>query len=125
MLNGLFAGAVFVGSLAVFAAGMAVADTYEQNFDFRIAGIKAGEVRITGETGDGGYVADAKVVSTGLIGKLADFYYVGTSRGKISGGGVPVPTLFEVTSRSPRAERETRIEFSGGTPVTVVVDPQK
>ncbi len=123
MLNARISGTVL--AVALMGGGPALAEKYEQNFDFRIAGIKAGEVSIKGETVANGYVADARVTSTGLIGRIADFYYVGTSRGAITGGGRPVPKLFEVTSRSPRAERETRIEFEGGTPVSVSVEPPR
>lgn len=116
---------------AVMAAGPALgaspalAEAFDAAFDFRIAGIKAGEIAMAGDATGDTYLARAEVRTTGLLGVFADFFYDGTSEGWVTASGRMVPETFTASSRSPRDDRETRIDWEEGTPVYVSVEPPR
>lgn len=101
------------------------AQTYDATFDFFLSGIRAGELEFTGQSSGGRYTATSTVRSAGLVGAFADFFFNGTSTGSLTGGGKVVPERFVARSKSPRAERDTRIDWQGGTPVSVSVEPPR
>lgn len=107
------------------AAPAAAAETYEAAFDFRIAGIRAGEISMGGVESGRTYEARAKVNTAGLVGIFADFRFDGTAAGGVAGDGRIVPQVFRASSVSPRAARETRIDWENGTPVFVSVKPER
>ena len=107
------------------AAPAAATETYEAAFDFRIAGIRAGEISMGGVESGRTYEARAKVNTAGLVGIFADFRFDGTAAGGVAGDGRIVPQVFRASSVSPRAARETRIDWENGTPVFVSVKPER
>ncbi len=106
-------------------ARMADAESYQAIFDFRISGIRAGEIAMSGEDGGGSYRARAEVRTAGLVSILADFFYDGNSAGRVASNGRVIPERFLANSKSPRDTRETRIDWKQGTPVSVSVEPPR
>jgi Protein of unknown function (DUF3108) len=117
------------GPLAIFLvlgiAGPAAASEYGATFDFRISGLKAGEITMSGADAAGRYQANTTVDAAGLVGVFADFFYRGAAEGSLLRDGTVVPAAFTAQSRSMRAERATRIDWVGGTPVRVSVEPPR
>jgi len=97
----------------------------EATFDFYISGIRAGEMTLDIETGDGGYKAASRIEAAGLVGMLVSFYYDGKATGRLNGDGKVVPQRFIANSKSPRAERHTEIDWENGTPTRVSVEPPR
>jgi hypothetical protein len=112
-------------SLISLLAFPATAQSYEARFDFRVSGIRAGEVTISGEQTGERYAASAKVNTAGIVGAFANFYFDGASSGRLAANGLVVPAEFNSRSKSTRAERVTRIDWQGGTPVSVSVEPPR
>jgi hypothetical protein len=112
-------------SLVSVALAPAQAESYEARFDFRVSGIRAGEVVIGGEQSGGRYAAIARVNTAGLVGVFADFYFDGAASGRLAANGLVVPAEFNSRSKSTRAERVTHIDWEGGTPVSVSVEPPR
>ncbi|MEM8570844.1 MAG: DUF3108 domain-containing protein [Pseudomonadota bacterium] len=118
--------ALFCLIFSLFGLGAAVfAQPYESEFEFRIAGIKAGEMRLVGMDNGDAYKAEAFGRSAGLVGVFAQFSFDGAAEGKIAADGRVVPVVFEASSTSPRDDRETRIDWEAGTPVYVSVNPPR
>lgn len=115
--------ALALGVLAL--AGPAPAKDLKATFDLFLSGIKAGEMRITSEVSGSAYRAETDMETAGVLGAFANFFYEGTASGTLGTDSVVEPTSFAALSRSPRAERETRIEFENGTPVFVSVEPPR
>lgn len=101
------------------------AQSYDVTFDFFLSGIRAGELEFTGQNSGGRYTASSTIRSAGLIGAFADFFFDGTATGSVTRSGKVVPERFVARSKSPRAERDTRIDWQGGTPVSVSVEPPR
>lgn len=101
------------------------AQSYDATFDFFLSGIRAGELEFTGQNSGGRYTASSTIRSAGMVGIFADFFFDGSATGAVTGSGKVVPERFVSRSRSPRAERDTRIDWQGGTPVTVSVEPPR
>jgi hypothetical protein len=95
------------------------------SFDFSIAGFKVGQVVMDSRNEGDRYAAAARVDTAGVVSVLADFYFDGQAQGTVRRDGRVVPDLFTAKSRSPRAERVTRVEWRGGTPVSVSVVPPR
>lgn len=106
-------------------AAPAGAQSYNATFDFFLSGIRAGELEFTGEKAGGRYTASSTIRSAGLVGVFADFFFDGTATGSVTGSGKVVPERFVARSKSPRAERDTRIDWQAGTPVSVSVEPPR
>jgi hypothetical protein len=111
--------------MLLLPGGAALADSYRAEFDFRVTGIKAGELVMGAEASGDSYSAAARIDTAGLVGAFTDFFFDGTSAGTFSGNGSVIPSRYSSTSKSPRALRETRIDFRGGTPVAVSVEPPR
>ncbi len=112
--------------LAVAAGLLPVSGVAEEaTFDFYISGIRAGEMTLDIETGDGGYRAASRIDAAGVVGLLVSFYYDGKATGRLNGDGKIVPQRFIANSRSPRAERHTEIDWEKGTPTRVSVEPPR
>jgi hypothetical protein len=92
-------------------------------FDFSVAGIRVGSLTMQSEQSGASYAAKSRIDTAGIAG-LLDFFYDGSATGTLARGKV-VPARFQATSRSPRALRETRIDWKGGTPVAVSVEPPR
>ena len=95
------------------------------SFDFTIAGFKVGQVVMDSRNEGDRYAAAARVDTAGVASVLADFYFDGQAQGTVRRDGRVVPDLFTAKSRSPRADRVTRVEWQGGTPVSVSVVPPR
>jgi hypothetical protein len=111
--------------LALACAGAGQAEPVEAAFDFRIMGLKAGEIVLAGEEAGARYSARADVETAGLVGAFADFFYDGAAEGQVTPEGRFVPETFVASSRSPRGDRESRIDWDAGTPVFVSVEPPR
>jgi Protein of unknown function (DUF3108) len=111
--------------LAAAASGPGRAQPFAAAFDFRLVGIKAGEIVMAGVDGGDTYSAEADVRTAGVVGAFADFFYDGSSEGRVASDGRLIPETFTARSRSPRDDRETRIEWDAGTPVFVSVEPPR
>lgn len=96
-----------------------------ETFDFTIAGIKVGTLVMDGSESGGGYQATSRIDSAGVLGIFADFFFHGQAQGTVTAGGEVVPSRFTADSKSPRALRHTVVEWKGGTPVKVSVDPPR
>ncbi len=101
------------------------AQSYDATFDFFLAGIRAGELKFTGQESGGRYTAASSIRSAGMVGIFADFFFDGSATGSVTASGRVVPDSFVSRSKSPRAERDTRIEWQGGAPVSVSVEPPR
>ncbi len=116
-------------SARLLAAGLALAGpalpAAAESFDFTIAGIKVGTFTMQNEEADGHYSATSRIDSAGILGIFADFFFHGQSSGSIRADGTVVPARFTAESKSPRALRETLIEWKDGTPVKVSVEPPR
>ncbi len=104
---------------------LVAAEPYEAVFDFKIAGIRAGEIAMSGRDEGRSYEANAEVRTAGVVSIFADFFYDGTAKGGVAANGRVVPDSFVASSKSPRDRRETRIEWEQGTPVFVSVEPPR
>lgn len=112
-------------ALAVMLALAAPSSAAETaSFDFSISGIRVGTVQLDFEEQGKSYSAVSRIDTAGIVGVFADFFFDGRASGRISGEKV-VPGEYDATSKSPRATRQTRIEWSGGTPVEVSVEPPR
>ena len=94
-------------------------------FDFSISGIRIGSLTMEGSEAGGRYDARSRIDTAGVVGFFADFFFDGRASGSIAGGGTVVPSRYDATSRSPRADRTTRIDWKNGTPVAVSVEPPR
>jgi hypothetical protein len=115
--------------LAAAAIGLALAATLpaaaeQATFDFSVAGIRVGSLTMESDQSGDRYTAMSRIDTAGIAG-LIDFFYDGTASGTVSDAGNVVPSRFRATSKSPRALRETAIDWQGGTPVTVSVEPPR
>lgn len=97
----------------------------DATYDLYISGIKAGRLTMSSELTGDRYTAATDMTSAGVLGVFADFYFRGTSSGRLDGNGGVVPQQFVARSKSNRAERETRIDWRDGTPVEVSVQPPR
>jgi hypothetical protein len=112
-------------ALGLLAALALPAAAQPASFDFTIAGFKVGQVVMDSRNEGDRYAAAARVDTAGVVSVLADFYFDGQAQGTVGRDGRVVPHLFTAKSRSPRAERTTRVEWQGGTPVSVSVVPPR
>jgi hypothetical protein len=110
--------------LAASGAGAAAA-AEEAVFDFSISGIPVGTMTIDLRENGGSYTAASRIETSGLVSVVANFWFDGRSAGSVHGDGRVVPVSFASKSKSPRAIRDTRIEWEDGTPVRVSVEPPR
>ena len=109
--------------LAVAAALPARAD--QAAFDFSLRGLRIGTMTMEADRQGGRYTARSRIETAGIVGVFADFFFDGTAKGSVAGGGAVVPGRYDATSKSPRALRKTAIDWKGGLPVKVSVDPPR
>jgi hypothetical protein len=107
----------------VLAAGPAAAERAE--FDFYIAGIRVGELSFQSTRSGTEYAAASRVDAAGLIGAFVTFFFEGESTGSVSGTGAVVPETYRSDSKSPRGPKRTEIDWEGGVPVKVSVEPPR
>jgi len=113
--------------LAVLGLALAVAHparAEEAIFDFSIAGFRVGSMTMGADQSGGRYTARSRIDTAGIVGVFADFFFDGTATGSVAGGTV-VPGRYDATSKSPRALRKTEIDWKGGLPVSVSVNPPR
>ncbi len=96
----------------------------EAAFDFSVAGFRVGKLVMEGDQKGDRYDARSRVDAAGLVGMFLSFYFDGRSTGAVEGTQV-VPARYDATSKSLRALRKTAIEWKGGTPVKVSVEPPR
>jgi hypothetical protein len=118
------------GLCVLLAAGLTAANpgwgqAYNAEFDFRIAGIRAGVMGLTATQDGGSYRAEATVRPVGVVNVFSDFSFDGRAEGNVAADGTLVPDQFRSHSISPRDERETRIDWESGTPIFVSVVPPR
>jgi hypothetical protein len=118
-----FRAALPLALLLATAAPAASADEHA-SFDFSIAGIRVGTLVLEFDQSGKSYTAASRIDTAGVVGLFTDFFFDGQARGRLSDGKV-VPERYDATSKSPRALRETRIDWAGGTPVKVSVEPPR
>lgn len=94
-------------------------------FDFSIAGIRVGSLTMEGAEAGGRYDARSRIDTAGIVGFFTDFFFDGSSTGTLAKVGQVVPARYAATSRSPRADRTTQIDWKNGTPVRVSVEPPR
>ncbi len=116
---------ILLAASALMAAAPLRAQSYDATFDFFLSGIRAGELQFTGKNTGGRYTASSTIRSAGVVGIFADFFFDGSATGSVTANGRVVPDSFVSRSKSPRAERDTRIDWQGGTPVSVSVEPPR
>lgn len=120
-----------LAALALFSvaliggSGSLAAQSRTVNFDFYVSGIRAGELTLESERSGGSYTASSRIDTAGIVGIFADFFFDGEAQGRIAADGRLVPERFEGDSRSPRADRKTKIDWKDGTPVSVSVEPPR
>lgn len=117
--------AAICAAMLSLPGGAVLADSYRAEFDFRVTGLRAGQLVMGAERTGDRYSAAARIDTAGLVGVFTDFFFDGTSAGTLSGSGTVIPSSYSSTSKSPRAVRETHIDFKGGTPVSVSVEPPR
>lgn len=116
---------MLLAASALMVAAPLRAQSYDATFDFFLSGIRAGELQFTGQNSGGRYTASSTIRSAGMVGIFADFFFDGSATGSVTASGRVVPDSFVSRSKSPRAERDTRIDWQGGTPVSVSVEPPR
>jgi hypothetical protein len=113
----------------LFGAALAVpaisAAAEEANFDFSVSGIKVGTLQMVANQTGSDYSAQSKINTSGLVNMFADFFFDGEATGSLRKDGTVVPIRFAAVSKSPRALRETEIDWKDGTPVVVSVEPPR
>ncbi len=112
-------------ALACGLAAAPAARAEEAAFDFSIAGIRVGSLTMEGSQAAGRYDARSRIDAAGIVGFFTDFFFDGSSTGTLAQGGRVVPSRYDAVSRSPRADRTTRIDWKNGTPAKVSVDPPR
>ena len=81
---------------------------------------------LASEQSGGRYAATSRIDTAGLVGIFADFFFDGKATGRLDGDGTVVPgAASRRTSKSPRADAHDRIDWEGGTPVSVSVEPPR
>lgn len=111
----------------ILVAGLAAAlpaAAEEARFDFSVSGIKIGTLEMGSDASGDRYTASSKIETSGLVSVFANFFFDGTASGSLKGSRV-VPSSYDATSKSPRALRRTEIDWKGGTPVRVSVEPPR
>ena len=94
-------------------------------FDFYVSGINVGKMSLdTSQTGTS-YSSRSRIEAAGVLGMLLTFYYDGQASGQIKADGSVVPSRFEAHSKTPRSDRRSSIDWKGGAPVKVSVDPPR
>jgi hypothetical protein len=96
----------------------------QARFDLSVAGIRIGSLSMDSDRSGDGYTASSRIETAGIVG-LIDFFFDGTATGTVTRGGTIVPSSYAARSKSPRALRETRIDWEKGTPVFVSVEPPR
>ncbi len=119
LLRSALAGALVAAAIAAPAAAETAV------FDFYVAGIKAGEVRLDLDESKGAYQAKSRIEAAGLVGALVTISYNGSASGSLTRAGMPVPSLFQAHSVTPRTDRRSRIEWKNGVPSSVTVEPAR
>jgi hypothetical protein len=111
-------------ALALLLAAALPARAEEAHFDFSIAGIKVGTMTMDSAQSGASYTATSRIDTAGIAG-LLNFFFDGTSSGTVTDGGKVVPAKYRAKSKSPRALRDTEIDWKGGTPTRVSVEPPR
>jgi Protein of unknown function (DUF3108) len=113
-------------ALAVALSAAAVpARAYQASYDFTIAGITVGAMVLGGEQTGDSYTATGRIDTAGIVSMFADFYFDGRANGTVRSDGTVVPEHYKGTSQSPRALRHTVIDWKGGVPSKVSIDPPR
>ena len=115
-------GLLCCGIVAILCATQARAGAV--SYDFYLAGIRLGSLEIGSERTNRRYSAVGRFETAGLLGFL-DFFFDGQATGTITPDGTVVPSHFVAASKSPRAFRQTRIDWQDGMPIRVSVDPPR
>ena len=111
--------------LAALAAVAALpADAAPVRYGLTLAGLPLGVLTLDGDRSDDHYEAAVRFESAGLAG-LLDYGLEGTAEGLAGRGRDLLPLRFAGASHSPRAVRQTRIEWIDGAPAFVAVDPPR
>lgn len=110
--------------LALVSGGTAMAEE-AATYDLYIAGIWAGEVRVSSSRDGDRYAAASQITPKGMVSAVARFAFEGEATGRIDADGRLEPIRFLAESRSPRSDRTTLIEFEDGVPVRVSVEPPR
>lgn len=108
---------------AILAAGPAAAE--RAVFDFHIAGIRVGELRFDSTRSGADYAASSRIDTAGVLGAFVSFFFEGKATGSVNGTGSVVPATYRADSKSPRGPKHTRIDWSGGVPVKVSIEPPR
>jgi hypothetical protein len=93
-------------------------------FDLSISGIRVGSMTLVSDQDGASYTAKSRIETAGVVGLFTDFFFDGSASGRVSDGRV-VPGRFAAVSKSTRALRRTEIDWKGGTPVRVSVEPPR
>lgn len=111
-------------AVAVAAATPSPAGAVSLRYALSLAGVPLGALTIDAEETNGSYRANVAFQTTGLAG-LLDYGLDGTATGRQNADHSLVPALFTGRSRSPRALRHTRIEWTDGALAFVAVEPPR
>lgn len=112
-------------ALAVLLAGAGAARAEPASFDFTVAGLRIGTVATTSSQSGASFSATANIDAAGLVGVFTSFFFHGKANGTVKADGTVVPARFEAQSKSPRAVRETTIDWKNGKPVKVSIVPPR
>ena len=113
---------------AVLAAALVTAlpaRAEEATFDGTVSGIRVGTLVMQADENGGRYQARSRIDTAGLVGAFLSYFFDGRATGSVDAGGKVVPSRFDAKSKSPRALRSSTIEWKGGTPVKVSVEPPR
>lgn len=113
-----------VFALAVVAAAPAV-PANPATYDFHIRGLRVGALTLGAEQNGSSYTATGRIDPTGFVALFADYFFAGTATGQVDANGHVVPRRYAAVSKSPRRLRNTEIEWQGGRPVHVSVEPPR
>ena len=105
------------------AAGPAAAE--RADFDFYIAGIRVGAMSFASARSGAQYSAASRIEAAGVLGAFVNFYFDGASTGSVSGKGAVVPATYRADTKSPKGPKRTEIDWKGGAPVRVSVEPPR
>lgn len=112
-------------ALALALAVALPARAEQATFDGSVSGIPVGTLIMEADATGGRYDARSRIDTAGVVGLFLEYFFDGRSTGTVDGGGTVVPSRFDATSKSPRALRSSAIEWKGGVPVKVSVEPPR
>jgi hypothetical protein len=110
---------------AALVAGGLPARADDAVFDFSIAGFRVGAMTLKSDQSGSSYAAASRIDTAGVVGIFTDFFFDGNAAGRMREDGSLVPSRYAAVSKSPRALRRTEIDWKGGVPVRVSVEPPR